>query len=105
MEDNNNVLATAEEQSVVSQVTDAACDDDGVDAGHKVVFYIILGLIGLSGVGIPVLVFLLVKEHKKRKQAEDALNEKNGSAPKQEETKAEDEKKSEPETKPEPEKK
>lgn len=102
MED-NNVLVT-EEQSVVSQVTDAACDDDAVDTGHKVVFYIILGLIGLSGVGIPVLVFLLVKEHKKRKQAEDALNEKNGSAPKQEETKAEDVK-SEPETKPEPEKK
>lgn len=103
MED-NNVLATAEEQSVVSQVTDAACDDDAVDTGHKVVFYIILGLIGLSGVGIPVLVFLLVKEHKKRKQAEDALNEKNGSAPKQEETKAEDDVKSEPEAK-EPEKK
>lgn len=104
MED-NNVLATAEEQSVVSQVTDVACDDDAVDTGHKVVFYIILGLIGLSGVGIPVLVFLLVKEHKKRKQAEDALNEKNGSASKQEETKAEDVK-SEPEAKePETEKK
>lgn len=98
MED-NNVLATTEEQSVVSQVTDVACDDDEVGTGHKVVFYIILGLIGLSGVGIPVLVFLLVKEHKKRKQAEDALNEKNGAAaPTQEDAKA-DEKKSEPEAK------
>lgn len=85
-----NEINVPVEESVVSQVAEATCDDDAVDTGHKVVFYIILGLIGLSGVGIPVLVFLLVKEHKKRKQAEDALNEKNGTTPTTEDAKKEE---------------
>ena len=95
----NEVLAPVEEQSVVSQVAEATCEDDGVDTGHKVVFYIILGLIGLSGVGIPVLVFLLVKEHKKRKQVEAELSAKTETTPATQEDAKADEKKSEPEAK------
>lgn len=89
--DQNEVLATTEE-SVVSQVTESVVsDDDGLDTGHKIGFYIILGLIGLSGIGIPILAFLLVKEHKKRKQLEDTLNAKaTTETPAAEEPKAEE---------------
>ena len=80
--ENNEVLApVADEQVTVNQVVDAVTEDDGLDTGHKIGFYIILGLIGLSGVGIPILAFLLVKEHKKRKQLEDTLNGKTAETP------------------------
>lgn len=73
--DNESLVTPVEEQVTVSNVADVVAEDD-CDTGHKVIFYVILGLIGLSGVGIPVLIFLLVKEHKKRKQLEDTLNGK-----------------------------
>ena len=77
--DNESLVTPVEEQVTVSNVADVVAEDD-CDTGHKVIFYVILGLIGLSGVGIPVLIFLLVKEHKKRKQLEDIsfLREKTG---------------------------
>ena len=101
--DNNEILAPVEEQAVSQTVADVVCEDDGLDVGHKIGFYIILGLIGLSGVGIPILVFLLVKEHKKRKQLEDTLNGKAVEAPKTEEAKAETEVKPEAEAEKQPE--
>ena len=62
----NNVVAQQESCPVVAE--------DSVDTGHKVIFYVILGLIGVSGIGLPVVIWLLIREHKKRKQLEDTLN-------------------------------
>lgn len=55
----------AEQEAVVAT-------DEEPSTGHKVVFYIILGLVGLSGVGIPVLIWLLIREKRKVKQLEEA---------------------------------
>lgn len=77
MENENNVMAPVSEQvvnNVVEQDTCPVVADDSVDTGHKVIFYVILGLIGISGIGLPIVIWLLIKERKKRKQLEDALN-------------------------------
>ena len=78
MENENNVVMTP----VAEQVNNVAAQqescpvvaEDSVDTGHKVIFYVILGLIGVSGIGLPVVIWLLIREHKKRKQLEDTLN-------------------------------
>ena len=80
MDENNNVMTTAAEQvnNVVAaqQESCPVIADDSVDTGHKVIFYVILGLIGISGIGLPIVIWLLIREHKKRKQLEDTLNAK-----------------------------
>lgn len=73
----NEVMAPVSEQvvnNVVEQDTCPVVAEDSVDTGHKVIFYVILGLIGVSGIGLPVVIWLLIREHKKRKQLEDTLN-------------------------------
>lgn len=72
----NEVMAApvSEQVNVVAQQENPVVVDDNVDAGHKVIFYVILGLIGVSGIGLPVVIWLLIREHKKRKQLEDTLN-------------------------------
>lgn len=57
-------------------VENTACttSDSTEEKGNNIVFYIIMGVLCLSGIGVPVLVFLLLKERKKRKQAEEQLN-------------------------------
>lgn len=76
----NNVVAQQESCPVVA--------DDSVDTGHKVIFYVILGLIGISGIGLPVVIWLLIKERKKRKQLEDTLNAQTTATPATAETQA-----------------
>ena len=75
----NEVMTTAAEQVnnvVAQQESCPVVADDSVDTGHKVIFYVILGLIGISGIGLPIVIWLLIKERKKRKQLEDTLNAK-----------------------------
>ena len=62
-------VKAAEEQV---QQEEVVVTDETESTGHKVIFYIILGLVGLSGVGIPILIWLLIREHKKVKQLETA---------------------------------
>lgn len=91
MENENNVMAPVAEQvvnNVVEQDTCPVVADDSVDTGHKVIFYVILGLIGVSGIGLPIVIWLLIKERKKRKQLEDALNAQTTAAPATAETQA-----------------
>ena len=67
----NNEMVTVENNEVVAPVvTEAACDE--VTTGHKVAFYVILGLITVSGVGLPITIYLLIKEKKKNKQLIEA---------------------------------
>jgi len=82
MENENNVMTPVAEQvsNVVEQDTCPVVADDSVDTGHKVIFYVILGLIGISGIGLPIVIWLLIREHKKRKQLEDTLNAKTTTA-------------------------
>ena len=89
MMNENEVMAPVAEQvnNVVEQDT-CPVVDDSVDSGHKVIFYVILGLIGISGIGLPIMIWLLIKERKKRKQLEDALNAQTTSAPATTETQA-----------------
>ena len=63
-------VKAAEEQ--VAEQQEVVVTDETESTGHKVIFYIILGLVGLSGVGIPILIWLLIREHKKVKQLETA---------------------------------
>ena len=90
MENENNVMAPVAEQVVNNVVEQDTCPvvDDSVDSGHKVIFYVILGLIGISGIGLPIVIWLLIKERKKRKQLEDALNAQTTAAPATTETQA-----------------
>ena len=86
----NEVMAApvSEQVNVVAQQENPVVVDDNVDAGHKVIFYVILGLIGVSGIGLPIVIWLLIREHKKRKQLEDALNAQTTAAPATAETQA-----------------
>jgi len=38
------------------------CENDEVSTGHKVLFYVLMGVLCLFGVGVPVLIFLLIKK-------------------------------------------
>lgn len=67
--ENNEVLTPDEEQVKVNEeVVNTDTDDSG--AGHKVLFFVIMGIVCLSGIGIPVAVILIWKQHKKLKQYE-----------------------------------
>lgn len=75
MDENNVMTPVSEQVNVVAQQESCpVVADDSVDTGHKVIFYVILGLIGISGIGLPIVIWLLIKERKKRKQLEDTLN-------------------------------
>ena len=67
-ENNENVLV--ENEVVAPVVEEAACEQ--VSTGHKVAFYVILGLIAVSGVGLPITIYLLIKEKRKNKQLIEA---------------------------------
>lgn len=104
-DDFNLDLTEVEKAAVAEQNTNVpATEEDDDNVGHKVVFYIVMALLGLSGVGIPVLIWLLVKKSKKLKQVQKELDAAKATKPetapvetKTEETKSEETK--EPETK------
>ena len=78
----NDELKAPEEQVTVvnnEEVTTVTTDDsDG--AGHKVLFFVIMGIVCLSGIGIPVACILIWKQHKKLQQYEKQF----GKLPKEE---------------------
>ena len=78
----NDELKAPEEQQVnvtPEEVTTVTTDDaDG--AGHKVLFFVIMGIVCLSGIGIPVACILIWKQHKKLQQYEKQF----GKLPKEE---------------------
>ena len=91
----NNEMVTVENEVVAPVVTEAACDE--VTTGHKVAFYVILGLIAVSGVGLPITIYLLIKEKKKNKQLIEAQGK--AATPEATETTQEEKKEETPETK------
>ncbi len=70
MENTNEVLTPDEEQVKVNEEVTVVNTDDGEGAGHKVLFFVIMGIVCLSGIGIPVATILIWKQHKKLKQYE-----------------------------------
>lgn len=74
MGDFNLDLSEVEKANEVAVENTACTTSDSEEKGNNIVFYIIMGVLCLSGIGVPVLVFLLLKERKKRKQAEEQLN-------------------------------
>jgi len=88
----NEVLAPVEETKVPVTESVTVVDDDDCSTGSKVAFYVILGLIGVTIVGIPIVVYLWKKERKKRIDAEDKLKQLQAAAeaPAAEEVKAEE---------------
>ena len=83
--------------------------EEEVSTGHKVLFYVFLGALCLLGVGVPVLVFLLIKKSKECKKLKAEAEKKEetpaetNAAEGSEETKGE-EPKAEEKSEPEPEK-
>lgn len=67
--ENENVLTPDEEQVKVNEEV-TVNTDDSEGAGHKVLFFVIMGIVCLSGIGIPVAAILIWKQHKKLKQYE-----------------------------------
>ena len=63
-------IQEAEQNEVVCE----NCDDE-MSTGHKVVFGIVMGILVLSGIGIPVMIWLLIKSHNKQKQLQKQLEE------------------------------
>ena len=104
MGDFNLDLSEVEKANEVAESTTACTTSEPEEKGNNVVFYIIMGVLCLSGIGIPVLAILLWKEKKKRKQLEEQLNK---PAETKTEEKVEDKKESQEEKKEEktPEKK
>ena len=100
-----SAVDAAAEKYENEQVT--CSEDEEVSTGHKVLFYIFLGALCLLGVGVPVLVFILIKKSKENKKLKEELKAKEAApaetnaAEGSEEAKGEEPK---AETKPEPEK-
>lgn len=71
-------VAEKSEEIAAQQEAEAApvctCDDE-MTTGHKVVFGIVIGILCLSGVGIPVMIWLLIKSHNKNKDLQKQLDE------------------------------
>jgi len=102
-----NVDLSAVDAAAEKYENEVTCSEDEVSTGHKVLFYIFLGALCLLGVGVPVLVFILIKKSKENKKLKEELKAKEAApaedtaAADQTEAPAEEAK---AETKPEPEK-
>lgn len=66
-------LAPVEEQAMVNNDVSYELVDTADEGGHKVLFYIMAGIICLSGIGVPILVWRLMKRKKQLKQAQEQL--------------------------------
>lgn len=78
------VAAEAAEATVVTEAqTDLApvVTDENVDTGHKVIFYVIIGALCITGIGIP---FAIIKYRKMKKKL-DQYEQKFGPLPETEE--------------------
>lgn len=53
--------------------TNVTAVDDGIDAGHKVLFYVFIGLVAVTPVGLGILIWRLVKRKKQVKQLQGEL--------------------------------
>ena len=97
---NNEELKLDDEQQVTgNQEETTTVDTDDSGAGHKVLFFIIMGIVCLSGIGIPVAIFVIWRMHKKldqyKKQFGELPKKETAPAPAAEEPKTEDSTKSE----------
>lgn len=73
----NNIVEVAAEQAteaIVNTATSVPAVDTGLDTGHKVLFYVLLGLISVTVIGVPVAIILWRRSAKKCKQLEEELN-------------------------------
>lgn len=67
--ENNTLAPEQEQQQVVPETTaDVTVVDDSNEAGHKVLFFVIMGIVCLSGIGIPVAAIIIWRQHKKLAQ-------------------------------------
>jgi len=107
MPDVNVDLSAINAEAEKIQNEELANTEEELSTGHKVLFYIFLGALCLLGVGVPVLVFLLIKKSKECKKLKAEAEKKEetpaetNAAEGSEEAKGEEPK---AETKPEPEK-
>ena len=80
----NNIVEVAAEQAteaVVNTATSVPAVDTGLDTGHKVLFYVLLGLISVTVIGVPVAIILWRRSAKKCKQLEEELNKLKNPTP------------------------
>lgn len=70
---NDNTLAPVEEQVTAVNDTSYELVDTTEETGHKVLFYVMAGIVCLSGIGVPILVWRLIKRKKQIKQLQDQL--------------------------------
>lgn len=70
---NDNTLAPVEEQVTAVNDTSYELVDTTEETGHKVLFYLMAGIVCLSGIGVPILVWRLLKRKKQLKQVEAQL--------------------------------
>lgn len=69
--DENNVMQDVVTSDVATNVTVV---DDGIDTGHKIIFYVGLALLAVTPVGIGILIWRLVKRKKQVKQLQGELD-------------------------------
>ena len=87
MADLNEVVAPIEEQATdvvttvptVEPVADNTAILDNATSEHPVLFFIIMGAVCVAGIGIPLLIWYVLKLRKKLKQYED--RDKQAQAP------------------------
>jgi len=72
--ENEKVLTPDEEQVKVNEEV-TVNTDDGEGAGHKVLFFVIMGIVCLSGIGIPVAAIIIWRQHKKLDQYKKQFGE------------------------------
>ena len=72
--ENENVLTPDEEQVKVNEEV-TVNTDDGEGASHKILFFVIMGIVCLSGIGIPVAAIVIWKQHKKLDQYKKQFGE------------------------------
>ena len=68
--ENNEVLAPEEQIVTTDETVNTVVNTEDEGAGHKILFFVIMGIVCLSGIGIPVAAILIWRQHKKLKQYE-----------------------------------
>lgn len=65
----------AQEMVAQKETNEVVSDDDDEEEGNNIVFWIIMGVLSVFTIGVPILVYFLVKNVKQKKQLQKQIDE------------------------------
>ena len=65
----------AQEMVAQKETNEVVSDDDDEEEGNNIVFWIIMGVLSVFTIGVPILVYFLVKNVKQKKQLQKQIDD------------------------------